>query len=288
MSRAADIPRVHHLDPDQFRKEYLRKNLPVIVTGNPALRQACARWSFDHLASRHPGHEVAVDAFPDARYAPPENRNPPLEQVRMSYREYVRLIRQAEHRKNFYLAEQPFAEFPDDVTADAPPPPFIGRRKTHPVVFMGIDTYSHAHYHPVRNEAVLMQMHGRKKLILIPARDYRRWYPNGWLSWNMNWSGIPMNADPQAVMGGADAYRAWVAEGNRHGDHPLAATLEPLECTLEPGEVMFIPQGWFHTVYGIGESISVTHFFKGSWRHAHVPLAFRDGVAWLLGTKYRT
>jgi hypothetical protein len=288
MSSTEEIERIASLDWARFKRDHLRANKPVIVTGHRATREAAEKWNFDYVASRHLGHPVAVDSFPGSRYAPLKNQNPPLPQIQMGYQEYVKRIRHTNQRKTLYLAEQPLTGFAPEIIAEAAPPDFLNGKRTYPVIFMGIDTYSHAHYHPVRNEAVLMQMSGRKKFILIPAKDYRCWHPNPWLSWNMNWSGIPMNGDPSAILNGEHAYKAWVAQGNQHGHYPRAAEVEPIECVIEAGELLFIPQGWFHIVYGIGENISVTHFFKGSARHAHFPLRLRDGVAWLLGTKHRT
>jgi hypothetical protein len=283
-----EIPRVSNIDAKRFKNDHVARNLPVIVTDHGSLRETVKKWNFDYLASKHPGHPVAIDHFPDGCYSPPENRNPPLEQLHMSYKEYVARIRHADERKKLFLAEQTLREFPPDIVSEAGPPAFLGGKKTYPVIFMGIDTYSHAHYHPVRNEAVLMQMQGRKKLILIAAKDYRQWYPNPRFSWNMNWSGMPMALDPSEVFNGPDGYQAWVQHANRQGAYGDAAQAKTFECVIEPGEILFIPQGWFHLVYGMGESISVTHFFRSSWRHAHPRLALRDGMAWLLGTKHRT
>ena len=282
------IPRVDDIDPRQFEKDYVARNLPVIVSRHGKLREAAARWDFDHVAARHPGHPVAVDHFPDGNYSPPKNRKPALEQLHMTYKEYVSRIRHQDERKKLYLAEQTLREFPPDIIEDAAPPAFLGGKKTYPVIFMGIDTYSHAHYHPVRNEAVLMQMQGFKKLILIAAKDYRQWYPNPRFSWNMNWSGMPMAEDPSTLFNDPDGYQAWVRHANQKGAYGDAVDAQTLECVIGPGEILFIPQGWFHLVYGMGESISVTHFFRSSWRHAHPRLALRDGLAWLLGTKHRT
>lgn len=283
------ILRIQNLDSRQFKQDYLAQNRPVIITGYDTLREASKKWSFDYLVSKHPGHKVPVDYYHDSRYSPPENRNPPLEQLHMDYKEYVSRIQHSpEDRKKLYLAEQPLSEFPSEITQEAAPPAFLEGKKTYPVIFMGIDTYSHAHYHPVRNEAILMQMMGRKKLILISAKDYQCWYPNPQFSWNMNWSSIPMDVDPSKTFNDSAGYQAWIQRENKHGKYLKASSVKTLECVLEAGEILFIPQGWFHLVYGIGENISVTHFFKSSWLYAYWPLAIRDGLAWLLGTKHRT
>jgi hypothetical protein len=40
--------------------------------------------------------------------------------------------------------------------------------------------------------------------------------------------------------------------------YPLLRGLRPIECTLRPGEVLFIPFGWFHEVYTNEMTMSVS------------------------------
>ena len=62
-------------------------------------------------------------------------------------------------------------------------------------------------------------------------------------------------------------------------DFPKLAQAEMLECTLEPGEALFIPDHWMHIVEGIKENISVTYFWDSDWRQAHLPGVIRDSAS---------
>ncbi|KAK3754412.1 hypothetical protein QZH41_000776 [Actinostola sp. cb2023] len=50
-------------------------------------------------------------------------------------------------------------------------------------------------------------------------------------------------------------------------DFPLLSTITPLECVLEPGEILFIPHGTPYYVETLDDSLSITgkviyfHFF---------------------------
>jgi mannose-6-phosphate isomerase class I len=39
---------------------------------------------------------------------------------------------------------------------------------------------------------------------------------------------------------------------------------KPIECVTRPGELMFIPSGWWHTVLNLEESVAVTQNFVSS------------------------
>ena len=41
----------------------------------------------------------------------------------------------------------------------------------------------------------------------------------------------------------------------------LGGGRRPFECVTGPGEVMFVPSGWWHCVLNIEESVAITHNF---------------------------
>lgn len=50
-------------------------------------------------------------------------------------------------------------------------------------------------------------------------------------------------------------------ETPRHGGKagkPSAETIRPIECIVNAGEMMFIPNGWWHTVLNVDDSIAIT------------------------------
>jgi len=167
-----------------------------------------------------------------------------------------------------------------NIAHEAPPPAFlvVPGVKLDAKVFIGVDTYSAPHYHPSPREAVLMQMTGKKKIILCPLKQYRSLYPYGWLSGRANFSMVKFKSSLEND-GYADIENlSSLAAKKERVQYPDIAKVNILECTLNAGEVLFIPQGWFHFAYGIKESISVTYFFKGSWKHAPFLFVVRESL----------
>lgn len=46
--------------------------------------------------------------------------------------------------------------------------------------------------------------------------------------------------------------------------HPCALQHPPLETITQPGEVMYVPRGWWHMVLNLDESVAVTHNYVSS------------------------
>jgi hypothetical protein len=265
-----EIQRVETLGRDALDAQYLSKNSPVIVTGHSAIRDAAKRWSLDYLVVKHPDHKVSVEFYQDG------NRNQPWVYRSMTLREYVSLMRNPAERARYYLAQKPLGEVLPNLAHDVPPPAFLdGVEETEPVVFLGVDTYTSAHYHHAPREAALMQIVGKKKVVLCPSRHYQCFYPCAWSSERPNWSTVPFTSPSDDTQ---DTEPGWMPEDAKRR-FPRLAEAGVLECVLGPGELLFIPQGWFHIVYGLGESISVTYFWHGSWRNGYWRVALRDALS---------
>lgn len=263
------VKRVAECSVEEFDRDFRGRNQPVIVTKHPGIAEAALRWSIDYLVSKHPDQSVSVETYPGG------DRNQSWNVQSMKLADYaVRIRDRPAARDELYLAAQPLEGTLPNTFRDVPPPSFIAHQKLLGQVFVGVDTYSNAHYHSAPYEAVLMQIVGTKRLVLCPAEHYQSFYPCAWYSGRSNWSRIGCDTRGAARAGSGGAYFLQADDPA----FPKAREAPLLECVLQPGESLFIPQGWFHVVYGVGEAISVTYFFKGSWRHAHFPIAVRDAL----------
>jgi hypothetical protein len=249
-----EIERVPSLTPESFVRNYIARGRPVIVSEEPALRSVSQRWSLDYLVSKHTSHRVAVEHYPSG------DRSKFWTYTDMELEAYVRLIREdPSQRARYYLAEKPLAEVLPHTHAEVAIPGVLRGMSIKDIsLFAGIDTFTNGHYHVTPVEAVLTQLCGAKVLKLYEPRQLAALHPYPWYSMRWNWSRISM-CDADAVL-------------------PSRAT--PHVCTLHAGDLLFIPQGWFHLARGLGESISITYFFKGSWAHANARIALRDLAAY--------
>ena len=89
------------------------------------------------------------------------------------------------------------------------------------------------HYDGTAN--LYLQADGRKRFTLLPPNAARalRLYPR--------WHGSSRQAQ-QTELGAVD----WAAHG-----------IAPLEATLQPGDVLYMPAFWFHQVESVGDSVAV-------------------------------
>ena len=51
----------------------------------------------------------------------------------------------------------------------------------------------------------------------------------------------------------------------REARFPRYAAARPLRVTLHPGEILFVPSGWWHVVRYREPAISVNHFWLAPW-----------------------
>lgn len=252
--RIEQIPRVSEITASTFHADYVRTGEPVFITGSPRLREASNRWSLDYLVSRHPAHVVTVAHFASG------NRTMVPAYLRMELGRYIDLVRRMPgERTRYFLADEPVEQALPNTAAEVPPPPILdGCRIMKTATNVGVDTFTNAHYHPTPVEAVLAQVHGRKHIAMYAPDQMRMLKPYPWYSLRFGCSRIPIN-------------------------HSNATTIAPhargYDCTLEPGDMLFIPQGWFHFVTGDSENISVTYFFQGRRSDATSRVLMRDSAA---------
>jgi hypothetical protein len=260
------IERLQRIDSKLFYRKYVTKNLPVIITGDQSLCDAARTWSFDYLLSGQGDVEVPVEFA--SNQAHPEL----VEHRHMKLNHYIGLLRSdLDARKHYYLAEIDLAAALPHNADDVPPPHFLDTDDIfRTVLFLGVDTFSQAHYHPPPMEAVLMQVVGKKRVILWPANRFRDLSPHPWFSSLSHWTSLSI--DPKA------RERCGVPFYSKSGKKAIKTAIV---CDLMPGQMLFIPQGWFHAVYGMGESVSVTYFFNSLWSNSYFPIAVRDSFTWL-------
>ncbi|MEZ4273320.1 MAG: cupin-like domain-containing protein [Myxococcota bacterium] len=235
---------VERIDKRQFDRDYVNKGRPVIITNDEATRKLSGVWTLDYIAEKHAGLKVGVEYYQDG------HRDGVWEIVPMELSEFVSRIRSGQS-KEYYLGEALLEEALPNIVQDFQHPAFLeGRKILKTVMFAGVDTFTGCHYHSSSIEAILMQLVGDKKFIMYDTKDFYDAEPRPWYSLRHTYS--KRQFDLQGAPGNA------------------------ITCTVRAGEILFIPQGWFHAVEGLSESVSITTFFRGPWTGAPVRILARD------------
>ena len=119
------------------------------------------------------------------------------------------------------------------------------------VLFLGKNTITQTHYHD-RQEAILHQITGTKYVYLFPPDNhlFYQMKPYPWYTTKHLWSQI-------------------MFKFKDFSDFEKAAEQKSLtngfKAILEPGDSLYIPIYWWHTVFGENISMSVSDFFSTSF-----------------------
>lgn len=252
------VPLVESLTPEQFLESYEEPNSPVVIKGG--------------------GKTHALDKWSDPKYMLEYNANKsfratsgaaplPADFTLQAYQEYSQTFS--------YLEESPLYLFDRTAFADNPQwsedffPEFY---KTNP------------HWNPKRHSHDLLQHLGEGRrpdhtwLIMGPQRSGSVFHidPNATHAWNVcirgrkRWIFYPPGVNPPGVFPSADGDEValplsvgeWLLQyWQEHTDQykkPLAE--RPMECTVHPGDAIFVPHGWWHAVINLdSQNIAITH-----------------------------
>lgn len=234
-TEADDIERRHRLDGNEFFERYYNANRPVIVTGMLTEWPALSRWNCEHLRTRYGEREVEVQ-FGRER-DPNFEANKGRLTKKMRFGDYVDLIEQSSPTNDFYMTannhslnRRALAELWDDLK---PLPPYLyPRSPADGFLWFGPAGTITPFHHDLTNN-LLAQVVGRKRILLVPLHD------------------TPFMYNHLHCFSRVDGKRPNVEVT------PAFANAQLMECTLEPGELLFLPIGWWHFVEAIDVSITV-------------------------------
>ncbi|TFW13669.1 cupin-like domain-containing protein [Duganella callida] len=245
----AAVPRRARLSGDDFLREYYRRNQPVIITGMLDDCPAREKWSLDYLAAELGAREIEVQFGRDAD--PDYELNSVAHRRRMAFAEYVALVRQAGVSNDFYMTanndghnQAALAGLLRDVPAL---PDYLQAGGGGFFWFGPAGTITPFHHDLTNN--FMLQIRGRKRVRLVAPCDTPRMY---------NQRHCFSQVDGRDI----DLRR-----------FPLMAGVPVPECELAPGEILFLPVGWWHFVEALDVSITVstTHFRWDNDFYSHYP-----------------
>ena len=185
----------------------------------------------------------------------------------MPFGEFIEQVRRPVEGRQYYMTEHELRLVSPKLVEDVDVSRYID--KTDPLLFVGHDTFMPLHYHGT-TEALLSQLTGTKTVWLYSPDQFKRLYAGPWYSYSPLFSRVdPRRPDFDRFPGFRDAV--------------------PLEFTLHPGEVLFIPVHWWHVTSVTGYQVSMTCFWKAGLRQYTYPSpafqVFAREVIWQTKTR---
>ncbi|MEB3210755.1 MAG: cupin-like domain-containing protein [Leptolyngbyaceae bacterium] len=290
-SSSRTVPRksISELDDETFLHTFQRKGYPVVITEAVTPEP---EWNLDFLCEQIGDHPFLIRQFGRERYQQNKRQwtsiGSGVESTSMSFREYAAAIQSGQaHAEDLYLAKVPvtqtlLAENAQLTSLSTQLP--LRWPVTDWNLWVGPSGHTTClHYDPF--DGVLAQLCGAKRIVLFPPSQLYNLYPFPMLN-HLRYGAklrsgysqiypdaIDDEAFPKARMAQAHCY----------------------EVTVNAGEMIFIPAGWWHEISTVGSGMvcSVNRFWHvypwsrslSSWSKWRVHLASvlaAPHVAWSL------
>ena len=244
------IPRVQAPDVASFRRDYVTKNRPLIITGAMAEWQALECWDLSYLRTALGPTPLRVYTSADGAF----RAHPKLGFHQSLWRNitaenYIEWIAASARSPHLLLQHQSLlTKFPQ-LANDISVPPYVQLQEIQDVNIWlgGGDNVTPLHCDQVDN--LLAQILGEKQILLAAPAQRRNVYPYS-----------PFNPIPPVTsrinMSTVD-----------HRRFPKFAKVEFVAGTLRPGEMLFLPVHWWHEVRGVGVNVSVNFWWQASMRN---------------------
>jgi ribosomal protein L16 Arg81 hydroxylase len=229
------IPRRDKLSGADFLQQHYRTNRPVIITGMLEHYPARSKWTLDYFAERAGEAMVEVQFGRDAD--PQYEMNSIAHKRQMRFGDYVALVRHGGGSNDFYMTanndsknHEALAALWDDVGAL---PEYLEDDPARRGFFWfgPAGTITPLHHDLTNN--FMAQIIGRKRVRLVAPCDLAKVYNH------------------RHCFTEVDARNIDLAR------YPAMAGVTIHDCVLEPGEILFLPVGWWHHVEALDTSVTL-------------------------------
>jgi hypothetical protein len=230
------IDRRHRLSRDEFFYHYYTMSRPVVITGMIDDWPAMRRWSLDYFARQFGDIEIEIQ---QGREANPDYEIERLKHVRrITMAHYVRLLVEAGSTNNLYCTannnshnRRALARLWDDIVQV--PAYLTPDRGCDGFFWLGPKGSITPFHHDLTNN-LMAQVIGRKRVRLVPPCD---------TPWMRNM---------------AHVYSEFRGADPPERPNPSLGEPQTLSCTIGPGDLLFLPIGWWHHVEGLEISATMT------------------------------
>lgn len=226
----------HRLSRDEFLRDYYTANRPVVITGMIEDWPALQTWTPASLRERFGSREVEV------QLGRTQNQSYEAEATKhkqkMPFRQYVEMVVNGGATNDYYMtannSSNNFAalhELWDDIVQI--PEYLDGSSPQKGFFWFGPKGTITPLHHDLTNN-FMAQVYGRKLVRLVPSCDLAHVYND-----HQCYSRVDAgHVDPQQL--------------------PDFSNCHVIDCEIGPGEILFLPIGWWHYVVGLEISITMS------------------------------
>ena len=236
MEVVSQVPRVSQIDHQQFYNKHFKPKQPVVITGMMDEWPAMKKWSFEFFSELGSSANVYVEKGNILQ------GQTDFQQAQLQ--DYLQALladdEEKGQRKTYLSLFNVFSVFPElqnDIDFS-----LIRAQTFKNYVFAWLGPGGTlTGYHIDWADNILAQIHGHKRLYLVSPEQSAYMYPSS----KYDYRSMLCSVDP-------DNYD--------REQYPLFSQIKPLETVLHPGEMIYIPRGWWHRVQSLEKSISVNNF----------------------------
>lgn len=239
---AVPVPTIERADSPsyrQFKRRFLRPSVPAILTGCVERWPAYRRWDVATIGRAIGEREIAPVKMDRGNFHIDLTQGVAVES--MPYDAYVDAIADTDEPE-YYLRLALEGEFADLLADDYTVPEYCrGRVMLKKNLWVGATgACSDLHYDMTHN--VVAQIRGRRRVVLFAPDDTPNLYPYPvrTLSWHHSQVRVE---DPD------------------HARFPRYRDARQHEVFIEAGDLLFIPQGWWHRFETLEPSIALNFFW---------------------------
>ena len=231
------IARLPQISAEMLQDTFMSRNLPVVITNATAQWRAMQKWSFEYFKTL----DSSVDIYLEKGNV--LQRNTSFE--KLTFGEYMdKLIAQrdgaAEDDLGYLSIFNIFRAFPqlnEDVDFQLITK---NRMRNSKMGWIG-PAGTVSGYHTDWADNIFAQVQGRKFVKVVSPSQSRKMYAS-------------KKYDSNSTLSSVDA------DNYDREKYPLFAEVDAMYTVVNPGEMLFIPRGWWHYVRSLDPSISVNNF----------------------------
>lgn len=276
---------VAQLDLNRFRAEFAGQ-VPVLLTGLAGQWPATQRWSLEQLwyTSAHGGSRLRV-GDDDVTGRP----------VRLAMRDYLQYLLAQTHDDPLYLFDENFSSVIPDMLEDYAIPAGLLADDVLPLyASLNDGAMPQTKQNKPQTGGAVRPM-SRKWLLIGPRGSGTDVHtdPDGTSAWNSvihgckRWAFIAPCVLEADVLGPESHYKQALPVQNWFAETlPLLVERYPQhvqEVIQPPGSMIYIPEGWWHAVWNVEDTVAITHnsisrvTFEKHWRACEEKLAPKKG-----------